>query len=368
MSARGLQRALNWTLFRSWHGAIALAVLGGTLAALYWTGATPGRGPGSQRGFLLTTGWVAFGLFAIVMAYVVRKHMHARGYSPEFWMRPALEGDEKKRTPKQKVAVRQERAVRREEAAELRLNELRAQIRLGALREQKEIQRRADDILASEGAARLFRVDVVPEGGSFALLTRPTEPLGRLARWLHAHLYYGLAAMAVVGLHGGLVPTTPMAWLLELGTVLVVLTGLWGIATWTRGPSWMTAKERELGLTIEMAHALDFSLRLSLQGALDEVAEGTRVELSRLSSSPASRFPEALASARQELESETDETKKRAVGDALILIGQVWHVRGRLKQLQFVRWTFQGWRGLHVPLAWFFLGVIGLHVLAVWWY
>jgi hypothetical protein len=185
---------------------------------------------------------------------------------------------------------------------------------------------------------------------------------------LNAHVYYGLAALVLVGIHGGFAPATPMAWLLWTGTLLVIGTGLWGILTWTRGPAWLTAAERRLGMPFEMAHALDYSLGISLQGALEPLDAETRGLLLSLLRVPAASLAEAMNSALRSLEHDATEERRRSVRDALVLISQKRKVADRLRKLRHVRWYFQGWRSLHVPLAWLFCGVILLHVLAVWWY
>lgn len=345
-------RALNLTLIRSWHALAALVAVAGALGALFALDAVPGRGPGSDRGFLLYSGWASLGLFLVVMAYVLRKYMHRFGYSPEFGMR---------------------RTMQQLEAAERRLNELRSRLLRANLGSRAEVQAEVDRILREEDVGRIVRADVLwrederaGTAPTLQILTRPTEPMGRLARWLHAHAYYGLAALLLVALHAGTTPATPMAWLLWVGTALVVATGLLGIALWARGPTWLTNRERGLGLTIELGYALEQVLERNLAVALESVDEQARQRLQRLSAKP--RAAETLQAVRDALEPTRTNEQRTALRDALVLIGQRRQVRSRLRVLRSVHRLFMAWRFVHVPLAWLFLGVVALHVLAVWRY
>jgi hypothetical protein len=337
----------NTSLFRSPHAVIALTVVIAAGSWLLWKGATPGRGAGSDRGFLLLSGWAALTLFLVVMAYVLRKYAHEGGYSPEFRLRVPIEALER---------------------TERRLDELRAKVLARVLADRGEIEAEARRLLDEERVARVLRVEIVASGESPVLVrTRWTEPLGRVARWLHAHLFYGLAALAMVALHGGIAPVSPIGWLLAVGTLVVTATGLWGIVTWARGPAWLTRKERELGLSIEMAHGLATSLERGVAAAMERVDEDARTVL--LAVQRAGRdLPARARLALEQLERDRDPEKIAAVRDALVLIGQRRRVRDAAKELARVRRRFMGWRVVHVPVAWLLLGGVMLHAISVWLY
>lgn len=342
-------RSTNTTLFRSLHAAIALAVAASAVGVMLWKGALPGRGEGSDRFFLLMSGWVALGLFLVVMGYVLRKYAHKRGYSPEFRMRVPIEALER---------------------VERRLDGLRAKVLARTLTDRSEVEAEARRVLEEEKVTRVLRIEVVEGGGSgppLVVRAQWTEPLGRVARWLHAHLYYGLAALVLVALHGGIDFVSPIGWLLALGTLVVILSGLWGIAAWAKGPTWLTKKERELGISIEMAHGLAQSLERSRAAALERADEGARailLDVSRAGRDQASRAQLAL----EELEKGRDAEAVATIRDALVVIAQERRVKERLRELVSVRRRFMGWRIVHVPVAWFLSGIVLLHLLAVWRY
>ena len=344
-----MRQETNTTLFRSLHAAIGLVVVASAVGVMLWEGALPGRGAGSERFFLLLSGWVSLALFVVVMGYVLRKYAHKRGYSPEFRMRVPIEALEK---------------------VERRLDELRAKVLTRTLTDRGEVEAEGRRVLAEERVTRVLRVEVVEGRGSgppLVVRAQWTEPLGRVARWLHAHLYYGLAALVLVALHGGVDFRSPIGWLLALGTLVVILSGLWGIATWAKGPTWLTRKERELGISIEMAHGLASSLERSLAAALEKVDDGARailLDVTRAGRDQPARSRLAL----EELEKGRNEEAVATIRDALVIIAHMRRVRERLLELVSVRRRFMGWRIVHVPVAWFLSGIVLLHVLAVWRY
>ncbi|MFN7591117.1 MAG: hypothetical protein ACK5UQ_21780 [Planctomycetota bacterium] len=227
---------MNLGIYRSWHAATAAVVV---LLLLAWHFAAPEPfGSRSDRNvlYLLTTGWVAFAAYVVLAAYAARRAAHRLRLSPEFAWKvplPALE--------QAQSALREldNRAARRE------------------LTDKAMLRREAASIVRRFGVHKVLRVDVVPATtglGVLTLRTGPSEPLGRLASWLSAHVFYGFAAAIVVWLHGGGRCGSTMGLWLNVLSYFVIGSGLFGALMWTFGPTWLTRAEREL--SIEKAFAL----------------------------------------------------------------------------------------------------------------
>ena len=339
---------MNLTLFKSLHLVVAATV---TAVFLFWhssAGCSMGRGAGSNDGFLLWSGWIALALYLVVVAYTLRKYLHRFRRSPEF----------KLRVPLDKL-----------EATERRLNDLRRKILSGTYTEKADILEKGNAILRSEGAHKIMRLEVRPGGPGepeLVLDARPTEPLFRVAKWLHAHLYYGLAAAVIVWLHGGGNFSSPMGFLLNVLSYLVIVTGVVGIALWTFGPAWMTSKE--VDLSVEEAFALDENLSRKID-----------VELAKLDDQPAvkavfqdvaRRDQNFTDSARKALDGLVRQQPDSAESfrDLMALLGQHNRVKRGRASMARVKFWMNVWRVVHIPLSILLLGLLVVHVWSVWRY
>jgi len=332
---------MNRTLFLSRHLVIAGVIGVGLLLFGVLAGGGVGWGPEMDRGFALTSGWTALILMLIVMAYVGRKYAHKLGYSPEFRMKVSL--------PKL-------------EAAEAGINELRQRIARGLFKDKKSVLQAARGVLVQAGVRKVNRALV--EGSeddprSWSVKVVPTEPLVRNNRWMHAHLYYGLAFGLALVLHAGVLPSSTFG--LGLGGValLALLTGLGGIVLWALGPSWLTRRERDI--TIEQAHAISTTLKKKRMAAMEELPAELRARVKFLADKP-KLTKEDLVAALQSGRTPDSEQRANFV-DLVALLSQEVLVREEHRELARVRMSFMWWRYLHIPAA-ILLGL--LVVVHVW--
>ncbi|MCI0652539.1 MAG: hypothetical protein L0Z55_11735 [Planctomycetes bacterium] len=337
---------MNRSLFISWNALAALLVSGAFVAWLVQGGYAPGSGGGHDRDYLIWSGWVALALFLIVMAYVLRKYVHKLGISPEFAMK----------VPIAKL-----------ERAEARLGELRREITVGRLTDPGAARSRALAALRGEGVHRILRVVVrksaAPNGLPIILETEPREPLAPMARWLRAHLYFGLAAAVLVWLHGGGSLDSPMAVLLNGLSALVIVTGIVGIVLWAFGPAWLTKNERDL--SIEKTYALEQSLRAKVKAALELVDPELKPLFDDLQKGQGDfheRAKAALASLSARPQGAAEFT------DLLALLGQSHEVGRELASLWRIKMALNVWRVAHIPAATVLMVLVGLHVFSVLWY
>ncbi len=334
---------MNRTLLLSIHGAISGVVVA-ALCVLAASGGVPvGRAPQGSRAYLLWSGWIALALFLAAYAYVLRKYAHKLGYSPEFG----------RQVPRAAM-----------ERAEQRLGALRERVAARTLTDRAQILQLARDVLRETGCGRVLRVSVAddPAGGP-ALVSKRTEPLGRTARWMHAHVYYGLGAGIVTFAHAGGRFDTPMGIALNGLTLLVVVTGLVGLGFWMWGPSWLTKEERDLSL--EEAFVLDrhYERRLGEEAGKLAAADPALASALASTSAPGPDFAARLATAL----GAGPEAERRA-RDLMSLAGQRRRVAGELARLKRVKFAMNAWRLVHIPASIVLLAAISAHVLSIWLY
>jgi len=329
---------MNTVLFKSWHALVAATIVAGFMA---WSiSVTDGS---MDRAFQIGTGWGALLLFVVVLGYVLRKYVHKLGISPEFRMRVPIEALED---------------------AETRLAELRVQMAAGRLTDEADILKRAKAILRQARVQRVIKVRLEKsEQGPRTLRAMPTGPLGSVARWMRAHLYYGIAAAVLVGMHGGLSLQSGMALALNGLTLLVVVSGLVGIAMWVTMPRLLTAAEHDL--SIEKAHALRESLDRKIEAAYAEIDGPTRAIFEDVDRSPdefSKRAAAALKAAPARAEGD------RSAEDLLALLGQRHGVQKEWAALMRIKRRMNLWRLVHIPGALLLTFAVAIHVLSVLWY
>jgi len=337
---------------------VAAIILGGFLLWGVLSDVTPGRSGSISVAFLLWSGWIAFALYIVLMLYAVRKYAHKRRLTPEFRMKLPIEQLER---------------------AQSKLSDIKVRVIAGQLRSRTRIKHEIQHVLKEEGVSKVLRVKVTkgrPGGPTFDLRVLPREPIARVAKWMHAHLYYGLAAAGLVWLHGGGTFHTPMGFLLNGLSYLVILTGCLGIVIWTFGPSYLTRHERDLSL--EKA----FNLRehyarkvLEAEKALQAdpekgVLSGLSTRLRRLEGSGAqfvTRAKSLLDDLHDAMPEQFQEEPSR-VHDLLVLVGQRRNVEREWRTLARIRFYMNIWRAVHVPASIFLIVFVVVHILSVWWY
>jgi hypothetical protein len=227
------------------------------------------------------------------------------------------------------------------------------------------------------------------------LVVSPRERLGRLASWLHAHLWYGFAAAAVVWFHGGGRCGTTMGLLLNALSAFVIGSGIVGALLWTFGPTWLTRAEREL--SVEKATALreHFARKIAEAEALPQTkadeavaalaaAQQAAADTARKAADPtlAGKDLEAAKKAAKKADDELKKAQQKAEAAAAAIPAETERLRPELAVLRgqaalvdreaarLLRWRalLRGWRLLHVPCSIALLALVAVHVLSIWWY
>lgn len=319
---------MNLSLFRSTH-VLTGTLLSVALVVVVWMdGAAQGPVGEISRELRLGTGWVATLAFLAVGAYAVRKYAHRGGYSPEFLVRADYS---------------------RIEAATRDIQRLATEVAREGERDPKAVRRRAARLIRAAGAHRVLKAVVRPVESGLEIDLAPTEPLGRVALWLGAHIGYGALFAVAVALHGGGFGHTLIAKALTLTSIVVVGTGVLGAVMWSVGPRWLTREERDL--TIEECHALGQSMGKKVRAAVAELDETGRRRLDQARSAADLAGPE-----------------DGPLRDLLVLREQLDRTTRESARLGRIRWMMVGWKLVHVPAVLLLAALIGLHVAMIWRY
>ncbi len=333
---------MNTTLFKSTWAVTAAVIAAAMLVWLYLTGAAAGARSGSDPALVLWSGWITFGLMLLVCLYSLRKYMHKLGISPEFRWKSSLEALE---------------------AAEYTMNELRGRIQAGILTDRKEVEDIVNQRLAEHGVRRVCRADVRETGGYPPLLIRvqPTEPFGRMAKWLHFHVYVGLASGVTLWVHGGASMASTIGAAMNLLAGLVIVTGMLGIVLFALGPRWMIRRERDL--CFEEAYVRERSLSKKLKSALADI-EPEQARIIRSADKKGIHPRQAMAALQQAVALAPED--RSDLEDVMVLAAQRRRILSELEGLRRIKRYINFWRVVHVPGSILLLGLTLVHIWSVW--
>jgi len=368
---------VNSRAFRS--KSMLLPALVVALCAIWaWVGGIRfGRGPDTNVPYLLTTGWAAFAIYLFLFAYMVRKNAHRYGFSPEF---------------------RRELPLARLEEVERELSVLRGKALSGVITGRERLEAEARRILTAAGCDDVLRAEVslgADPRQRLELRAVPKDALRPLHAWFRGHLCWGLAAVFLVCFHGGKSISSPMAGALNVGSWIVLGSGLVGVLLFTIGPYWLTRRERDLSLEKALALCDHFGRKLeemrrpapAPRGSPPwDLGDGRRPAALAAAGVPvavaeASAPPAATPATTDELRAIdaalADPTRLRELlasdaggrrRDYAILASQQRAVEREWRALSRIRGWMHGWRVLHVPAAIVLLAVVLVHVVSVIWY
>ena len=337
---------MNLTLVKNaWWALAAVLFAGGCVGWLMATGAAAGAREQSDVDVMLTSGWVTFSLMVIVCLYSLRKFVHKLGLSPEFKLQVPLES--------------------LEQAHQL-LNEVRRQVMVGLLKNRDEILDAAQRALESLKVHKICKATVTPNpsiGPNFIIGVEPTEPLGRMAKWLHFHVYLGLASGVTLWVHGGFSIASPMGLILNTLAVLVIVTGVVGTILFALGPRWMTRAERDMNY--EEAFVLERSLDRKIRAAYADLEPEQVKRFRKAEKTGATAVLERTALMRVV---ETEPGSASELADIMVLVSQRKRILDDLRGAARVKFLINVWRVVHVPASIVLLGFSIVHVVSVIWY
>jgi hypothetical protein len=202
-----------------------------------------------------------------------------------------------------------------------------------------------------------------------------TSNLGTVRGWLSAHVYLGIALVVVVTLHSGLEFGWNIHTLTYALTMLVTISGVWGVVLYIRQPALMSNALN--GSTLQQltdgildidaqSHKLALMVDKEVEGIVTRSAKGAIFQHTwqRFTGHNSACATQAAVNALEELSKE----RYKELNDLYILQFR------RLQQLNRVReyirlksWT-EIWLLFHVPLAFALLAALIAHVISVFFY
>ena len=286
----------------------------------------------------------------VACLYSWRKYMHKLGYSKEL---------------KQRVDPS---ALERTES---RLNKIRRKVTKGFLKTDKEVLDLAQRVVREEGVGRVVSIVVRrDQAGEIVLEVVPPNRYGRMSRWLHAHLYYGLFSGVLVWLHGAGSLESPLGLIMNALTLLVILTGVIGLFLFALGPTWITRRENT-DVNFEDVYVLAESLDEKIAELREKFDEDSPL-LGHVDRAAGAAPGKTAAVAKQELDhalvSEAGRSSEALLQDMMVLIGQRGRMRMSLRRLMRVRFWINIWRAIHVPASILLMAIVVGHIFSVWVY
>lgn len=336
---------MNLTLFQSPWAIVAALLSAAFVVWLSLTGASAGAREGSDVTILLTSGWTTLAIMIGVCLYSLRKFVHKLGLSPEFKLKAPLEDLER---------------------AEQELNEIRRQVMLELLTDEDEVREAAQQRLEANGVDKVCRATVRQNQGigpKFVIGVEPTEPLGRMSKWLHFHVYIGLASGVLLWVHGGLSMASPMGVILNGLSILVIGTGVIGTVLFALGPRWMTRAERDMNY--EEAFVLERSLSSKIKEAYGALKPEQVKRFKRAEKTGTTTQVQRTALLQVV---ETEPESREELADVMVLVSQRKRILDDLRAAARVKFLINIWRAIHVPGSLVLLGFSVVHTISVIWY
>jgi uncharacterized membrane protein (UPF0136 family) len=202
-----------------------------------------------------------------------------------------------------------------------------------------------------------------------------SSTMGTVRGWLSAHVYLGLALAVVTTLHTGFSFGWNVHTLAYVLVMLVIISGLLGVAMYIRHPSLMSTVLH--GLTLQehgqVLHEIDVESRRLAQQADPEIAALVEKSAKGLIYSSAWHRLRGIEPACATLAAVRELEARHADSDANLRAIYVLQYR-RSRQLLLIRDYLRlktltdAWLDVHVPLSFGLLAVLSAHIVSVFYY
>jgi hypothetical protein len=201
-----------------------------------------------------------------------------------------------------------------------------------------------------------------------------------LKAWTSAHVYLGLSLVVIATLHTGFQFGWNVHTLAYALMMLVILSGLYGIAVYATLPSELGASRSDMTRPqmIDAAMKLDRQLRIAAQPldhedarivslALDDDAFGGGLYRRLSGRYPRCRTAQALAEVRRRLVLATGE-QREALDSVVGLLERKGAALARIRQHLRIKALLEVWLYVHVPLTFALIAALAAHIVSVFFY
>jgi hypothetical protein len=201
-----------------------------------------------------------------------------------------------------------------------------------------------------------------------------------LKGWTSAHVYLGLSLVVIATLHTGFDFGWNVHTLAYALMLLVILSGIWGVAAYATLPKALSNSRSEMTRPqmVDAVVKLDRQLQIAAQPLADADTAIVRRALAddpfrarlirRLSASPRGcRTDSALAGLRGRLALATGE-EAEALESVVALLERKSAALARIRQYLRLRALLEVWLYVHVPLTFALIAALAAHILSVFFY
>lgn len=319
------------------------------VAAWVWADRALRGFAGDERTWFLWSGNVVLVLFVLTLAFVFRKWAVKVPAFRNFGRAPAAMAD----------------------ACWAEIQGLNRRIGRGDFASDAEVAKAADEILRRFHVERIERAEIrtMQAGGRAVKFVRlrKREPFGRLEPWLEMHMGVGAAGCVGVWFHADGVLRHPVGWVLFVGSMLLLLTGIVMAVLYRTLPEKLARAGGEI--PFEEAGVARENFEASLAGVVATLPADVQSEVSGMLQ---------RASSFEDLRRRGDSLIARVaakhpdqaeiVRDVMVLAGTRDYLLWTTAEARRIDFQLRLWRWIHVPLSVFVFFAIAVHVLAVLWY
>lgn len=201
-----------------------------------------------------------------------------------------------------------------------------------------------------------------------------------LKAWTSAHVYLGLSLVVIATLHTGFQFGWNVHTLAYALMILVILSGLYGIAVYATLPSELGASRSDMTRPqmIDAVIKLDRQLRIAAQPldhegarivslALDDDAFGGGLYRRLSGRYPRCRTAKALAEVRRRL-AVADGVQRDALDGVVGLLERKGAALARIRQHLRIKALLEIWLYVHVPVTFALIAALAAHIVSVFFY
>ncbi len=304
---------------------------------------------GDERTWFLWSGNIVLVLFILTLGFVFRKWaIKLAGFRNRGRAAPAMV-----------------------DASWAEIQTLNAKMRRGEIASDADALKQAEAILARFGVEKVERpeIETLNAGGKTVkfIRMRKREAMGRLEPWLEMHMGIGVAACVGVWFHADGMFRHPIGWLLFVGSMIVLVTGILGAVLYRILPASLVKAGPEI--PFEEAGVARENYEACVVGASKtlppEIQEQVKALFDRSTSFDdlRRRCDGVMAAVAAKAPDQAE-----AVRDILVLAGTRDYLLWTTAAARRIDFQLKLWRWIHVPVSVYLFFLIALHVWIVLWY
>jgi hypothetical protein len=326
-----------------------LVTLGPGVGSWFWANHALKGFAGDERTWFLWSGNIVLALFVMTLGFVFRK-----------WAIKIASFRNRGRASPAMV-----------DASWAEIQSLNVKLRKGEITDDAAALRQAEAILTRFGVEKVERpeMDTVTAGGKTVkfIRMRKREAMGRLEPWLEMHMGVGVAACVGVWFHADGIFRHPIGWILFIGSMIVLVTGVLGAILYRVLPGSLAKAGPEI--PFEEAGVARENYEICVSGAAKTLPPELQDEIKAVfhASKSFDDLRQRCDGIMGRVAAKAPE-QAEAVRDILVLAGTRDYLLWTTAVARRLDFHMKLWRWIHVPVSVFLFFAIALHVWVVLWY